>query len=109
MASEFKAINFLHILRENNSHADRLANQGVDLKCRSLLCDQQDQERKLDSFIANHIICMLCFCIILLGQFIRSFSSHRIGIGDDKEKLKKEAQGGVNLFLLWEKTVSRLL
>ena len=25
--SEFKAINFLHILRENNSHADRLANR----------------------------------------------------------------------------------
>ena len=45
VAREFKAINFLHILRENNSHADRLANQGVDLECGSLLCEQQDQER----------------------------------------------------------------
>ena len=45
VASEFKAINFLHILRENNSHADRLANQGVDLECGTLLCDQHDLER----------------------------------------------------------------
>ena len=45
VASEFKAINFLHILRENNTNADRMANQGVDLECGSLLCDQQDLER----------------------------------------------------------------
>ena len=45
LANESKDVNFLHILRENNTHADRMANQGVDLECRILLCDQQDQER----------------------------------------------------------------
>ena len=45
MANEYKVINFIHILRENNTHADRMANQGVDLECGILLSDQQDLER----------------------------------------------------------------
>ena len=45
MANEYKDVNFLHILRENNTYADRMANQGVDLECDSLLCVQQDLER----------------------------------------------------------------
>ena len=56
--------------------------------------------KELDSFIANHLICMLYFYILLLGQYIRSFSSHRKGIGVDKERLEKETQGGVDMFLL---------
>ena len=45
VANEYKDVNFLHILRENNTYADRMANQGVDLECDSLLCVQQDLER----------------------------------------------------------------
>ena len=40
MVNEFKAINFLHVLRENNKQADSMANKGVDLDCSSLLCNQ---------------------------------------------------------------------
>ena len=53
VANEYKDVNFLHILRENNTYADRMANQGVDLECDNLLCVQQDLERNLDSFIAK--------------------------------------------------------
>ena len=72
VASEYKAINFLHILRENNTHADRMANQGEDLEHENLLCDQPDLERtgeKLGSFIANHIFTLfecsafISFCL----------------------------------------------
>ena len=45
MVNEFKAINFLHVLRENNKHADSMANKGVELDCGSLLCNQQVYER----------------------------------------------------------------
>ena len=40
VANEYKAINFLRIMRENNTHADRMANQGEDLEHGNLLCDQ---------------------------------------------------------------------
>ena len=33
MVSEYKAINFLHLHRENNKQADIMANKGVDLDC----------------------------------------------------------------------------
>ena len=45
MLNDYKAINFLHILRENNKHAISMANKGVELDCRDILCDQQDYER----------------------------------------------------------------
>ena len=45
MVNEFKAINFLHVLRENNKQADSMANKGVDLDCDIMLCNQQVYER----------------------------------------------------------------
>ena len=39
MVNEFKAINFIHILRENNKQAESMANKGVDLDCGSMLCN----------------------------------------------------------------------
>ena len=45
MVNDYKSINSLHVLRENNKQADSMANKGVDLDCRNLLCDQQDYER----------------------------------------------------------------
>ena len=41
----YKAINFLHVLRENKKQADSMANKGVGLDCEDLLCDQQAYER----------------------------------------------------------------
>ena len=46
MVNDYKAINFLHVLRENNKQAYSMANKGVDLDYGNLLCDQQDYERK---------------------------------------------------------------
>ena len=43
--NDYKAINFLHVLRENNNQADSMANKGVGLDCGDLLCDQHDYER----------------------------------------------------------------
>ena len=45
MVNDYKAINFLHVFRENNKQADNMANKGVGLDRRDLLCDQQDYER----------------------------------------------------------------
>ena len=41
MVDEYKAINFLHLLRENNHQEDIMANKGVDLDCGILVCDQK--------------------------------------------------------------------
>ena len=41
----YKAINFLHVLRENNRQAGIMTNKGVGLDCGDLLCDQQSYER----------------------------------------------------------------
>ena len=40
IVNESKAINFLHVLRENNKQADTMANKGVGLDCGDLVCDQ---------------------------------------------------------------------
>ena len=45
MENDYKAINFLHVLRENNKQADIMANKGVGLDCGDLLCNQQAYER----------------------------------------------------------------
>ena len=41
MVDEYKAINFLHLLRANNQQADIMANKGVDLECDVLVLDQK--------------------------------------------------------------------
>ena len=45
IVNEYKSINLLHVLRENNKQADIMANQGVGIDCGILVCDQQDNER----------------------------------------------------------------
>ena len=45
IVNDYKAINFLHILRENNNQEVIMANNGVGIGCDDLLCDQQDNER----------------------------------------------------------------
>ena len=45
IVNEYKAINFLHVLRENNKQVDIMANKGVGLNCGDLACDQQAYER----------------------------------------------------------------
>ena len=40
IVNDYKAINFLHILRENNKQADIMANKVVGLDCGYLVCDQ---------------------------------------------------------------------
>ena len=41
MVNEYKAINFLHLLRATNQQEDIMANKGVDLECGVLVCDQK--------------------------------------------------------------------
>ena len=45
MVNEYKAINFLHLLRANNQHVNIIANKGVDLDCGVLVCNQKDYKR----------------------------------------------------------------
>ena len=45
IVNKYKAINFLHVLRENNKQANIMANKGVGLGCGDLVCDQQAYER----------------------------------------------------------------
>ena len=45
MVNDYNAINFLHVLRENNKQVDSMANKGVELDCGDLLYDQQNYER----------------------------------------------------------------
>ena len=45
MINEFKAINFLHMLTENNYQVDIMANKGVDLECGVLVCNQKVYKR----------------------------------------------------------------
>ena len=40
IVNDYKAINSLHVLRENNKQADIMDNKGVGLDCGDLLCDQ---------------------------------------------------------------------
>ena len=46
IVNEYKAINFLHLLRANNQQADIMANKGVGLDCGVLVCDQKVYKRK---------------------------------------------------------------
>ena len=45
MVNEYKAINFLHLLKENNQQADIMANKGVDLDYGILVYDQKNYKR----------------------------------------------------------------
>ena len=45
MVDEYKAINFLHLLRANNQQANIMENKGVDLDYGVLVCDQKDYKR----------------------------------------------------------------
>ena len=45
MVNEYKAINFLHLLRANNQQVNIMANKGVDLDCGVLVCNQKDYKR----------------------------------------------------------------
>ena len=45
MINEFKAINFIHLLRANNYQADIMANKGVYLDCGVLVCNQKVYKR----------------------------------------------------------------
>ena len=40
IVNEYKAINFLHVLRKINKQANIMANKGVGLDCGYLVCDQ---------------------------------------------------------------------
>ena len=41
IVNEYKAINFLHVLKENNQQADTMANKGIGLDCGFLVYDQK--------------------------------------------------------------------
>ena len=45
IVNDYTAINFLHVLRENNKQADIMAIKGVGLDFGDLLCDQHAYER----------------------------------------------------------------
>ena len=55
----------------------------------------------------HYIFGMFYFCIPLLGQFVRSYSTHRIGNYNEKNRMEKDAQGGMEVVFLWEKSMSR--
>ena len=45
MINEFKAINFIHLLRANNYQANIIANKGVNLDYGVLVCNQKVYKR----------------------------------------------------------------
>lgn len=45
IVNDFKAINFLHVLRAYNQQADIMANKGAGLNCGVLVCDQKAYDR----------------------------------------------------------------
>ena len=45
IVNEYKAINFLHVMRENSKQANIMANKGMGLDCGDLVCNQQAYER----------------------------------------------------------------
>ena len=45
IVNEYKVINFLYVLRENNKQTDTMANKGVGLNCGVLVCDQKVYKR----------------------------------------------------------------
>ena len=45
MINEFKAINFIHLLRANNYQANIIANKGVNLDCGTLVYNQKVYKR----------------------------------------------------------------
>ena len=45
IVNDYKAINFLHVLRENNKQANIMANKGVELDWGDLLCNQHAYKR----------------------------------------------------------------